>query len=141
MQYSIKQKAFHILPTVTFITAPKKARFKSHIGAKSNVCLPYYFSNKHFKIIVVLQYIFINVTNLHLQAEGGYTAAISDGSDQLSEHSKLLLRAAASVSGTLLEIVFLVIKYSISLWFHINSAALVEPNTIIHLYIFTFIII
>jgi len=60
------------------------------------------FLNKHFKIIIALQYISINVTNSHSQAEGGYTAVFSDGSDQLSDRSKLLLRAAASVSGTLL---------------------------------------
>jgi len=29
MRYSMKQKAFHILPTLTFITVNKRARFKS----------------------------------------------------------------------------------------------------------------
>jgi hypothetical protein len=81
----MKQKVFHILPTLTVITAPKRARFKSHIVAKRNICLPHYISNNNFNIIIVLQYISINVTNLQSQAEGGYAGVFGDGSDCQTE--------------------------------------------------------
>jgi hypothetical protein len=70
MRYSMKQKVFHILPTLTLITAPKRARFKSHIVAKRNVCVSHIYNN-HFNIIIVSQYISINVTNSQSQAESG----------------------------------------------------------------------
>jgi hypothetical protein len=81
----MKHKSFHILPTLMFITAPTKARFKSHIGEKRNVCVPHCFSNDHFNIIILLQCISINVTNSQSYAESGYTSVFIDGSDCQTE--------------------------------------------------------
>ena len=43
MRYLMEEKIFHILPTLMFITAPEKARFKSHIRAKKCLFVTLFF--------------------------------------------------------------------------------------------------
>ena len=129
----MKQKAFHILPALNFITA----RFKSHIRAKMKYLCKHYFYNNHFNIIIVLQCISINVTNSQIQAESGYTTVFSDRSDCQTEVNCYCLFQVSGRTGW--KLFFLVIIYAISFWFHLNSSVLIGLIRIIYLFIYLFI--